>query len=146
MMFDFSRNIYLNLILNGTAATGPLSQVALLTTMPLPNGTIVEPSGNGYARVSTGTNWTSPTNGVSSNSATITFPKATGSWGTILGLAIMTADGNPLFYGPLRAPLNITAASPVISLPVGAVIVSVEGGLGTTVQNNILTAFLIRSN
>lgn len=142
MMFDFSRNIYLNLILNGTTATGPLSTVALLTAMPLPNGTLTEVSGGGYTRVSTGTNWTSPTNGVSTNSAVITFPKATASWGTILGLAIMTSDGNPLFYGPLRSPLRVDASSPVISLPPGAVIVSVEGGLGTTVQNNVLTAFL----
>lgn len=146
MMFDYARNGYLNSKLNGTSISFPLSKVALLREMPTASTSysdISEPNPlNGYARVDAGTNWTAPVNGVSTNSTTLTFPEATGSWDTILGVAIMTANDNLLFYGPLRAPLVIDESSPVVSFPPGSIIVSVSGGLGTIAQNNILSSFL----
>lgn len=143
MMFDYARNGLLNLYLNGTPGVTLLSQVALLTQMPEPSGgsSIVEPSGGAYARVSTGTNWSTPINGRCYNTIPVAFPKATASWGVIVGLAIVASDG-PVFYGPLRSPIIINAVSPPLVIPVGAITVGVDGCAGQTVQNAMLTAFL----
>ena len=65
---------------------------------------------NAYARQTLNpldANWaaTAGGNGVTSNSSAITFPQATGSWGTIVGVAILDSAtwgaGNMLFYGTL---------------------------------------------
>lgn len=82
-------------------------------------GTGVEVTGGSYARVaynpSSSSNWTATQGGVSgassgstgltSNNTTITFPTATASWGTIVGMAIFDAatNGNMLFFGALSA-------------------------------------------
>ncbi|RJQ24614.1 hypothetical protein C4577_07535 [Candidatus Parcubacteria bacterium] len=143
-MFDYSRNAFLDFYLNGVPGITLISQVALLTEMPEQSddlADLVEPVGNGYSRVTTGTNWTVPVNGYSYNSLPIFFPKATGNWGTIVGLAILAASG-PIFYGPLKSPITITAATPALALPIGAIAVSVKGCLGQAIQNAILTSFL----
>jgi hypothetical protein len=89
--------------------------IALLTTAAIDGdtgqfstGTGVEvTNANAYARVARNpldANWDAPAggNGVTANTAAITFPAATGSWGTVLAMAIVdnaTYDtGNMLFH------------------------------------------------
>ncbi len=65
---------------------------------------------NGYERQTlnpSDSNWSAPTggNGATDNVSAITFPQATGSWGTVTGVAILDSathgSGNLLFYGTL---------------------------------------------
>lgn len=79
--------------------------VALCTNTVTSTTACTEPSGNGYARVAVTnntTNWVITANTVA-NGGTITFPAATGSWGTITYFQIYDAStaGNPLWYGAL---------------------------------------------
>lgn len=68
--------------------------------------TIGEPSGNGYARVQVNVNggaaptWDLAASSVVDNGGTINFGTASGSWGTVVGVAIIDAstNGNLLFY------------------------------------------------
>jgi hypothetical protein len=69
--------------------------------------TVREPSGNAYARVSTtGADWNTASGGALDNANDITFPEATGSWGTITHFALFDAatGGNMLAYGALSTP------------------------------------------
>lgn len=71
--------------------------VGLSTTTPADDGTnITEPSGNAYARVSTAaSDWNTPTSAnpsVVTNATTITFPEATGAWGTVTHAVLYSAS------------------------------------------------------
>ena len=80
--FDYLENKFLEHI-TGTAYTAPTMWVGLSSTIPNENGTnITEPSGGGYARVTTAAKWGSVTSGSVSNNADITFPESTGTWGS----------------------------------------------------------------
>jgi hypothetical protein len=85
--------------------TPPTIYVGLSTADPTESGSgIAEPSGNAYARVATtGATWTTASGGAISNAADITFPEATGSWGTITHFFLSDAatNGNVLAYGAL---------------------------------------------
>ena len=79
--------------------------VALSTANPTDSGgSIAEPVGNAYARISTsGANWDAAVSGALDNATAITFAEATGSWGTITHFALfdhLTA-GNMLAHGAL---------------------------------------------
>jgi hypothetical protein len=102
-------NALINEAMGGVAFTSPGSiYVGLSTTTPNQSGTgISEPSGNAYARVAVvnnATNFPNASNGSKSNGATITFPTATGSWGTVtyFFLADAASSGNILAYGALN--------------------------------------------
>lgn len=66
--------------------------------------TLAEPSGNGYARVARvndGTTWATATTGRTQNDVELTFPEASGSWGTISHVAIwthVTSDGAAVLF------------------------------------------------
>lgn len=85
--------------------------VALLLASPtyLSTGsTITEPSGNGYARVEVTndvTNWPDAADGFKANGQDITFPTATGTWGTVKYWAILDAStgGNILTWGGITS-------------------------------------------
>ena len=73
---------------------------------------MAEPSGNNYSRVSaSGSSWSSASTGQTSNSQAITFPQASGSWGTITHFALFDADssGNLLLSGALTTAKDIGA-------------------------------------
>ena len=98
--------------------------IALLTTGAVDSdtgafgGTGVEvPNANGYARQTLNpldANWAAPSggNGQTSNVSPIEFPPATGSWGTIVGVAILDnatyGAGNVLFYGTLSTTKTVS--------------------------------------
>lgn len=110
----------------GKSSFSNYTYLALSTSAINADGTgIVEPSGNGYSRVrvdtvnvigGTGTisAWPSDPSDTDSdgkyeytNNQDITFPEATGSWGTITYFAIFTAQtgGNMIAYGALATPI-----------------------------------------
>jgi len=77
--------------------------IALSTADPLDdNSGLAEPVGNGYARVLNNVNWARTVSQIDNNAA-VTFPQATGSWGTITHFGIFDAitAGNQLGSGAL---------------------------------------------
>jgi hypothetical protein len=101
---DFLENKVLDQLFGATAYTAPATlHFALFTTAPSDSGGGVEVSGNAYTRAAfsnTTSNWPSATGGSKSNNAQITFPAATGSWGSVVGIGIFDAasGGNLLFW------------------------------------------------
>jgi len=85
----------------------PTIYVGLSTADPGDDGSgLAEPSGNGYARVETSAaDWNTASGGALDNANDITFPEATGSWGTITHFALFDAatGGNMLAEGALSA-------------------------------------------
>ncbi|KLU65733.1 hypothetical protein DEAC_c23630 [Desulfosporosinus acididurans] len=117
-------NALIQLLFNGTTFTA-LSNVyiGLSTTTPsqtkgstTPYWNFTEPSGNAYARVQVGAttaNFPAPTTGSTSNNVTISFPQATGSWGTVTYFGIFDAStgGNLLGYGALNTSQTIISGN-----------------------------------
>jgi len=106
----------LNHTFKNAAFTQPTNlYVALMTAAPADDATgstITEPSGNGYARVNHNV-WAVATVGTDTsakNTGAITFPTATGLWGTISHFAICDAAtvGNMLAYGTLTTAKQVT--------------------------------------
>ena len=104
---DYLENKILDHITGKEAYPSPTAYVALSTADPTDDASgMAEPSGNGYARVTTsGSDWSAAASGATSNAAAITFPTATGSWGTITHFAIYDASsgGNMLEHGDLSS-------------------------------------------
>ncbi len=101
-MSNFLENALINAVLRNTSYTSPTTcYVALYTSDPTDADTGTEVSGGSYAR--TAVTFGTPSNGVTSNSASVTFPTATASWGTISHIALRDAStsGNMLFHTPL---------------------------------------------
>jgi hypothetical protein len=105
---DYLENALINHIFRNTDFTRPANiYVALFTAAPSDSGGGTEVSGGSYARqaVVTGASsgWAAASGGATENSATITFPTATASWGTITHVALFDASsgGNMLFHGAL---------------------------------------------
>lgn len=101
-MSNYLENALINATLRATTFTAPATvYLALYTTDPTDADTGTEVSGGSYARQSI--TFGSPSNGVSTNSADITFPTATGSWGTVayVGIRDASTTGNLLYHAPL---------------------------------------------
>ena len=104
---DFHKDRIVNL-LRAVNITAPVSVfVALSTTSINDDGSgITEPVGNAYAR--TAVVFDAPALGISVNQL-VTFPQATGSWGTLTDFALFDAStgGNMLYHDTLTAPLAV---------------------------------------
>ena len=123
-MSNYLENALVNATLRNTAYTSPTTvYVALYTTDPTDADTGTEISGNAYARQSV--TFSSPSNGVTSNSAAVEFPQATGSWGTVayLGLRDASSGGNLLYHTPLDASKTI-ATGDVFRIAAGSLTVT----------------------
>lgn len=123
---NYLENALINAVLRNTSYTSPATvYVALFTTDPTDAATGTEVSGGSYAR--TAVTFGAPANGVSSNSGVVTFPTATGSWGTITHMGIFDASsgGNLLFHGAL-AISKVVGNGDTVTFAVGA--------LSTTLQ------------
>lgn len=88
---------------------------ALSTTTPANDGTgVTEPSGGSYARVSVTNDSTNfPATGTDrskANGAVITYPTATGNWGTCTHFVVFDASssGNMIAWGVLSSPITVT--------------------------------------
>ena len=103
-----------------TAPASPIPKpatvyLALCTNTPTTTVACTEPSGGGYARVAITagtTNFTVSTDQVT-NATVVTFPAATGSWGTITAFQFFDAStaGNPLWYGTLTTSQAINSGA-----------------------------------
>jgi len=121
-MSDYLEDALVGHLFRTTDYTSPsVMAVALLTavandddtgTFSASTGTEVANAG-AYARQDRpplDANWaaTSSGNGQTSNVAAITFPTATASWGTVVGIGLCDSDtydaGNLLFHAPLDTP------------------------------------------
>jgi hypothetical protein len=105
---NFLENALINATLRATTYTSPATvYVSLYTTDPTDADTGTEVSGGSYAR--TAVTMGAPSNGVSTNSADVTFPTATASWGTVTHIGIHDAltSGNLLFHTPLDTSKTI---------------------------------------
>lgn len=108
---------------DGTYAKPSVLAIALLTTAAGASDTgafgnpgVEVANAGGYARQAinpSNNNWAAPVGGTTSNSASIVFPTATGTWGTVIGVAIVDStsygSGNLLFYGSLSVSKTVTS-------------------------------------
>lgn len=106
---DYLENKVLDHVLGGTAYTQPTVYVGLWTADDgLESGTVTsEVSGGSYARQTA--SFAAASSGSAATDATITFPTATASWGTITHIALMDAlsGGNVLFHGAVTTSKTI---------------------------------------
>lgn len=122
---DYMENAVLAHTLGKTAYTMPTAYVGLFTAAPTDTTAGTEVTGGSYARVTTaGADWTVPSGGTASNANAITFPTATGSWGTVTHFGIFDASsgGNLLRYGTLTTSRAVGTGE-VISFAAGALVV-----------------------
>ena len=105
---NYLQNALINAVLRNTTYTSPATvYVSLWTSDPTDAGSGNEVSGGSYARTSV--TFASPSNGVTSNNADVSFPQATASWGTVgwIGLNDASTSGNLLFHTPLDTSKTI---------------------------------------
>ena len=113
--------------------------VGLMTALPADTGTAgapadgTEASGTSYARVAvtSASGWSAlsvvnSTQQHITNSGTITFPQAGGSWGTIIGYGIYSAStaGNLICYGSVTSQAITTGMTP--SFAAGQIDIAVD--------------------
>ena len=125
-MSNYLENALINATLRNTSYTSPTTvYVGLYTSDPGEGNTGTEVSGGSYAR--TAVTFGAPANGVSTNSASVTFPTATGTWGTVTHIGILDAStsGNLLYYTPLDASKAI-ASGDVFTISTGNLSVTLE--------------------
>lgn len=123
-MSNYLENALINATLRNTGYTSPTTvYLALYTSDPTDADTGTEVTGNGYARQSI--TFGAPSNGVSTNSAAIEFPQATGSWGTVAYIGIRDAStaGNLLYHTALDASKTI-ATGDVFKVAIGSLSVT----------------------
>jgi hypothetical protein len=101
-MSNFLENALINATLRNTTYTSVATvYVSLWTSDPTDAGSGTEVSGGSYARTSV--TFASPSNGVTTNNADVTFPTATASWGTVgwIGINDAATSGNLLYHTAL---------------------------------------------
>jgi hypothetical protein len=107
-MSNYLENALINATLRNTSYTSPATvYVGLYTSDPTDANTGTEVSGGSYAR--TAVTFGAPSNGVSTNSAAVEFPQATGSWGTVgwIGILDASSSGNLLYHTALDTSKTI---------------------------------------
>lgn len=108
----------LNWLFTAGAVTRPTAwYIALYTVAPTDSTSGTEVTGGSYARQAVTMSVTGDT---ASNSATVEWPAASASWGTVVAAAIMDAStgGNIITYGTLTASKAIGTGD-VFRFPAG---------------------------
>jgi hypothetical protein len=106
----YLENALINATLRNTTYTSVATvYVSLWTSDPTDAGSGTEVSGGSYAR--TAVTFGAPSSGVSTNSGDVTFPTATGTWGTVgwIGINDALSSGNLLYHTPLDVAKAITS-------------------------------------
>jgi len=125
-MSIYLENAIINGTLRATSYTAPTTvYVGLYTTDPTDANTGTEVSGGSYARTSA--TFGAPSNGVTTNSAAVTFPTATGTWGTVGWIGILDAatSGNLLYHTPLTSSKSIISGD-IFTIAIGNLSVTLE--------------------
>jgi hypothetical protein len=107
-MSNFLENALINATLRNTSYTSPTTvYVGLFTSDPTDAGSGTEVSGGSYAR--TAVTFGAPSNGVTTNSAAVEFPQATGNWGTVgwIGIHDAATSGNLMYHTALDTSKTI---------------------------------------
>jgi hypothetical protein len=123
-MSNHLENALINATLRNTSYTSPATvYLALYTSDPTDADTGTEVSGGSYARQAI--TFDSPSNGVTSNTAAIEFPQATGTWGTITYVGIRDAltTGNLLYHTALDVSKTI-ASGDIFKIAIGSLSVT----------------------
>jgi len=123
---QYLENKLLDHVLNNASFTSPTTvYVGLFTAAPTDTASGTEVSGNSYARqvlsVSTASD------GVVTSDSDITFPQATGNWGTIVALGVHDAlsSGNLLMYTDLTTSKTIETGD-ILKVSTGSFTVSLD--------------------
>jgi hypothetical protein len=101
-MSNFLEDALINATLRNTTYTSVATvYVSLWTSNPGDDASGTEVTGGSYAR--TAVTFGAPSNGASTNSADVTFPTATASWGTVgwIGINDALTTGNLLYHTAL---------------------------------------------
>jgi hypothetical protein len=123
-MSNYLENALINATLRNTSYTSPSTvYLGLFTSDPTDANSGTEVSGGSYARQSI--TFGAPSNGVTSNTAAIEFPQATGSWGTVGWIGIMDSltTGNLLYHTALDASKTI-ASGDIFKIAIGSLSVT----------------------
>lgn len=123
-MTNYLENALINATLRNTSYTSPATvYVSLYTSDPTDADTGTEVSGGSYAR--TAVTFGAPSDGVSTNSAAVEFPQATGSWGTVgwIGIEDSLTGGNLLYHTALDASKTI-ASGDIFKIATGSLSVT----------------------
>lgn len=118
-MSNYLENALINATLRNTSYTSPsVVYIGLYTSDPTDADTGTEVSGGSYARQAV--TFGAPSNGVSTNTAAIEFPQATGSWGTVgwIGIEDASTGGNLLYHTALDASKTI-ASGDIFKIAIG---------------------------
>ena len=116
-------NKLLDLYLSAVAFSGPATlYFALFTAAPNAGGGGTEVAGNAYARVAVvanTANFPAAAGGSKSNATVISWPTATGAWGTIVAMAVFdaAAAGNMLLWTTLTP--KVVNLNDTVSIPIG---------------------------
>ena len=108
---NYLENALVNATLRATTYTSPATvYVALFTTDPTDANSGTEVSDGAYAR--TAVTFAAPSNGVTTNSADVTFPTCTLAWGVVshIGIYDASTSGNLLYHTPLDASKTVDTA------------------------------------
>ena len=126
---NFLEDELLDHVLNGLSYTPPATvYVALSTADPLDTGAgLAEPAGGSYAR--TAVTFGAAASRRVTNSGAVTFPTATGAWGTITHYALMDASsgGNVLASAALAASKSIISGN-TASFAIGQIYAEFSAG------------------
>ncbi len=123
-MSNYLENALINATLRNTSFTSPATvYLGLYTSDPTDANTGTEVSGGSYTRMSI--TMGAPSNGVSTNSAAIEFPQATGSWGTVgwIGILDASSSGNLLYHTPLDVSKTISSGD-IFKIAIGSLSVT----------------------
>jgi hypothetical protein len=123
-MSNFLENALINATLRNTSYTSPAAvYVGLYTSDPTDANTGTEVSGGSYTR--TAVTMGAPSNGVSTNSAAVEFPQASGTWGTVgwIGILDATSSGNLLYHTALDTSKTISSGD-IFKIAIGGLSVT----------------------
>lgn len=117
---NYLENKLLDHVLRNVSYTSPTTvYVGLYTSDPQDDNSGTEVSGGSYARQILDV--TTATGGIVTSDADVTFPQATGNWGTIthIGLLDALSSGNLLMHTPLTTSKLIEIGD-ILKIPVGS--------------------------
>jgi len=118
-MSNYLENALINATLRNTSYTSPsVVYIGLYTSDPTDADTGTEVTGGSYARQAV--TFGAPSDGVSTNTAAIEFPQATGTWGTVgwIGIEDASTGGNLLYHTALDASKTI-ATGDIFKIAIG---------------------------
>ena len=123
---NYLENKLLDHVLRNVSYTSPTTvYVGLYTSNPADDNSGTEVSGGSYARQILSV--TTATAGVVTSSADVTFPQATGNWGTITHIGLLDAltSGNLLMHTPLTTSKLIETGD-ILTVPTGNLTASLD--------------------